>query len=116
MEVNTRFWGSLQLAVDSGVNFPRLLWEAELAYKDGTLSETTSGGYRIGQRLRWLLGDIDSLYLYLKGRYSLKEKLVRLMQFSTPGLRHCRHEVNRWGDLGPARHEFILYIKQLLGR
>ena len=28
MEVNTRFWGSLQLAIDSGVDFPALLLRA----------------------------------------------------------------------------------------
>ena len=27
MEVNGRFWGSLQLATDAGVDFPRLLLE-----------------------------------------------------------------------------------------
>jgi hypothetical protein len=73
-------------------------------------------GYRVGQRLRWLLGDFDSLYLYLKGRYTLLQKLRRLLAFVTPRLRHCRHEVNRWRDLAPAKHELLLYIKQLLGR
>ncbi len=27
MEINGRFWGSLQLAIDAGVDFPRLLVE-----------------------------------------------------------------------------------------
>lgn len=27
MEINGRFWGSLQLAIDAGVDFPRLLLE-----------------------------------------------------------------------------------------
>ena len=30
MEVNTRFWGSLQLAIDAGVDFPKLLLQAQL--------------------------------------------------------------------------------------
>ena len=101
MEVNTRFWGSLQLAIDAGVNFPRLL---------------PLDNYRVGQRLRWLLGDLDSLYLYLKGSYSWAQKLQRIRQFLTPGLGYTRHEINRWGDLGPARHELSLYIKHLTRR
>lgn len=116
MEVNTRFWGSLQLAIDAGVDFPRLLWEAERAAIEDRLPPAPSDEYRIGQRLRWLLGDLDSLYLFLKADYSVVQKLKRILVFVTPRLLHCRHEVNRWGDLGPARHEFSLYIKQLLGR
>jgi predicted ATP-grasp superfamily ATP-dependent carboligase len=124
MEVNTRFWGSLQLSIDSGVDFPRLLWQAELARTGRGATVAAQVGradgenkeYRVGQRLRWLLGDFDSLYLYIKGGYSPKQKLRRVLAFFTPRWRHCRHEVNRWGDLGPARHELVLYIKQLLGR
>lgn len=115
MEVNTRFWGSLQLAIDSGVDFPRLLWEAELA-RQGHIRRPVAVNYRTGQRLRWLLGDVDSLYLYLKSDYTWKQKLQRVVQFFTPRLTHCRHEINRWGDLGPARYELLLYLKQLVGR
>lgn len=116
MEINTRFWGSLQLAIDAGVDFPRLLWSAELARMGRGEPLSVTRNYRIGQRLRWLLGDVDSLYLYLKGSYSWAQKLQRIIQFVTPCLRHSRHEVNRWGDLGPARHELLLYLKQLTGR
>lgn len=110
MEVNTRFWGSLQLAVDSGVDFPR--WLVELA-----LGQTPKvpPDYRIGQRLRWLLGDLDSLYLYLKAAHSPADKLNRVIQFLTPG-HHTRHETNRYGDWGPGWFECKLYIAQLLGR
>lgn len=111
MEVNTRFWGSLQLAIDSGVNFPALLWRIQ---QSKPVPDTS--GYRVGQRLRWLLGDVDSLYLYLKGRYTIGEKARRVLQFLTPRFRASRHEVNRLDDLGPARHEMTLYLKQLVGR
>lgn len=111
MEVNTRLWGSLQLAIDSGVDFPRLLWNVQRG--------TASPGpvrYRVGQRLRWVLGDLDALYLYLKGRYTIRQKFRRVMQFMTPRFRHCRHEVNRWGDLRPALYEIKQYFKQLMGQ
>ncbi|WP_111641463.1 carboxylate--amine ligase [Marinimicrobium alkaliphilum] len=110
MEVNTRFWGSLQLAVDAGVDFPLLLWQVHQSQaidRDWT--------YRIGQRLRWWLGDLDSLYIYCKGPYSAAQKLRRLFGFLLPSWR-CRHEVNRFGDLKPAWYELTCYIKQLVGR
>lgn len=111
MEVNTRFWGSLQLAIDSGVDFPALLAEAERTQHAQVVT-----GYLVGQKLRWLLGDLDSLYIFCKSNASIVQKLQRLMQFLTPNLLACRHEINRWGDLGPAKHEVKLYIQQLLGR
>jgi predicted ATP-grasp superfamily ATP-dependent carboligase len=54
MEVNPRFWGSLHLAILSGVNFPYLILKMARGDKfDPVLS------YRIGKRCRWLLlGDI----------------------------------------------------------
>lgn len=111
MEVNTRFWGSLQLAIDAGVDFPKLLWGIEQRLPLGALE-----GYRIGQRLRWFLGDVDGLYIYLKGPYQLRHKLRRILQFLRPHLRHSRCEINRVGDMRPAWHELKLYLRNLAGR
>ena len=111
MEVNTRFWGSLQLAIDSGVNFPALLLKTCL----GEAVEPVRD-YRVGQRLRWLLGDVDSLYLVLRDAgFSRQQKLSRLFEFFTPHFRHTRHEVNRWGDLGPAWFELREWVRALGG-
>lgn len=74
MEINGRFWGSLQLAIDAGVDFPRLLAE--------TVSETTGGGLdidihppvaRIGVRSRWFWGDVDHLIGVLKAPRGYRE-------------------------------------------
>ena len=111
MEVNTRFWGSLQLAIDAGVNFPLMLCKIAL----GETAENLN--YKKGQRLRWLLGDVDSLYLYLRdSEFSLKEKLLKLIQFLTPMPWCTRHEVNRWDDMGPAWFELNQYWKQIFNR
>lgn len=111
MEVNTRFWGSLQLSIDAGVDFPRLLVQSELG-----LAGEIPDNYRIGKRLRWLLGDIDSLYLYLKGSYSLRQKLCRIIAFLTPSLFRTQYETNRLDDPGPGIYELRTYIRQLFGR
>ncbi|HEX2188301.1 MAG TPA: ATP-grasp domain-containing protein [Longimicrobiaceae bacterium] len=56
MEVNGRFWGSLQLAMDAGVDFPALLLEAATGRKPAPVHT-----YRTGVRLRWTWGEVDHL-------------------------------------------------------
>jgi len=54
MEINPRFWGSLQLAVASGVDFPYLM----LKMANGESFEPILH-YAVGKRFRWLLlGDL----------------------------------------------------------
>jgi predicted ATP-grasp superfamily ATP-dependent carboligase len=54
MEINPRFWGSLQLAVASGVDFPYLI--LKMAQRE---SFEPILHYAVGKRFRWiLLGDI----------------------------------------------------------
>lgn len=61
MEINGRFWGSLQLAVDSGVDFPALLVSAAIKRPIPAPSD-----WRTGIRLRWEWGDIDHLLIRLR--------------------------------------------------
>ena len=54
MEVNPRFWGSLQLAIVSGVDFPYLILRMARREKFEPIVR-----YAVGKRFRWLLlGDI----------------------------------------------------------
>ena len=109
MEINTRFWGSLQLAIDAGVDFPWLLYQIQTGQQPAAIDS-----YACGRRLRWLLGDLDSLYLVLRsGDYSLQQKLARLGQFLLPQPWRVRHEVNRLGDLKPAWIEWRHYLAAL---
>ena len=109
MEINTRFWGSLQLAIDAGVDFPWLLYQVATGTPPVAVTE-----YKTGIRLRWLLGDLDSLYLTLRDpRNSLKEKLEAALHFLTPAPFRTRHETNRWADMGPFRHELKHYLRDL---
>lgn len=108
MEVNPRFWGSLQLAIDSGIDFPWWLYLASTGQK------VPEAAWRY-RRVRWLLGDLDRLYLVLKAptaTYPLSKKLLEMLRFFKPGLR-TRHEVNRWNDLGPFWFELKQYIRAL---
>ena len=62
MEVNGRFWGSLELAVRSGVDFPNL-WAGLL---HGERVEAPAD-YQTGVTLRWLWGDVKRLLYILAG-------------------------------------------------
>jgi len=110
MEVNTRFWGSLQLAIDAGVNFPEQLYRITIGKPP-----LRCPPYKTGVRLRWLLGDFDSLYLFFRNpKYSLYDKLARLLSFFTPHFFSTRHEINRLGDFRPAINEFKQYIRDII--
>lgn len=111
MEVNPRFWGSLQLAIDCGIDFPRLLFEVCEGREPHTPAE-----YPVGRRLRWLLGDLDSLYLFLRDKkhYTTQQKLRRALEFLRPGIGRTNHEINRLNDLRPAWYECVQYVRDIL--
>lgn len=110
MEINTRFWGSLQLAIDAGIDFPYLLYQLACGEQPAPVQS-----YKTGLRLRWLLGDLDSLYLTLRDRqYPATMKLQAVLQFLKPSPFRTRHEIDRWGDMGPFRHELRQYIADLI--
>ena len=96
MEVNGRLWGSLQLAIDAGINFPTLLMACALG---ATMSPTN--GYRVGVRSRWFWGDVDNLYLRLKNGGDMRGKLAALREFLHVRRGRDREEIWRWRDPGP---------------
>jgi len=56
MEINGRFWGSLQLAIDAGVDFPNLLVQSALGIRQQAPTD-----FRDGLRSRWEWGDVNHL-------------------------------------------------------
>jgi len=110
MEVNGRFWGSLQLSIDSGVDFPAIL----LHLSQGA-SVPLQSDYRIGQRLRWLLGDLDNLLLQLRGRIGPGTRWTALRSFAaTFADPLCRQEIWRSEDPKPAWREAGRWLGALL--
>ena len=115
MEINGRFWGSLQLAIDAGIDFPVLLLRCALGQVP---TEQPANGYRIGVRSRWFWGDVDHLYLRLTRSLAQLQvaadydsRLRAVLRFLTvhPGRDRC--EVWRWRDPAP----FLLETSQRLG-
>jgi predicted ATP-grasp superfamily ATP-dependent carboligase len=114
IEINGRFWGSLQLAVDAGVNFPLLLLNMAMG-KPATVPEN---GYRIGVKSRWLLGDLDQLIMRLTRRESslhlppgAPSRLQSLVSFCRFFEQDLFYEVEQADDLGPSKFEIMRYVK-----
>lgn len=110
MEINGRFWGSLALAVGCGLNFPLI------AYELATGKEIEpQGSYRTGIRNRWLLGDLDNLYLTMRNRSadnSIRHRLRTLGTFLIPFPRRTQYEVLNFRDMAPFLYELRRYISR----
>lgn len=114
MEINGRFWGSLQLAVDAGVDFPRLLVESALGKHPAPVLR-----YRIGVRSRWWWGDLDHLLARLRyssaklalppGAPSRWRVVLDFLKLWRPG---DRNEVFRLSDPRPFWRESVAWIQR----
>lgn len=115
MEVNGRFWGSLQLAIDAGVDFPYLSCQLALGDRLGL-----PASYRVGHRTRWWLGDLDHLLLRVFDRdegplHSPVSKLRTAVDFARATAPGVRNELVRADDLMPACRELWYYARDLSG-
>jgi predicted ATP-grasp superfamily ATP-dependent carboligase len=116
MEVNGRFWGSLQLAIDAGVDFPRLL--AASALGEQVEPQLT---YRIGVRSRWWWGQIDHLIGRVRpstsagqlppGTRTARDAVADLLL--GPFRRGDYEEVLWWNDPRPFWNETIQWMTAL---
>ncbi|HEV8265264.1 MAG TPA: ATP-grasp domain-containing protein [Gemmatimonadales bacterium] len=96
MELNGRLWGSLQLAIDAGVDFPALLVACALGADVPAVT-----GYRVGVRSRWFWGDVDHLYLRLRDGGGRAARLAAVRDFFRLGFGRDREEIWRWRDPAP---------------
>jgi predicted ATP-grasp superfamily ATP-dependent carboligase len=117
MEANGRFWGSLQLAIDAGVDFPKLLVDSTL----GVELEPVRA-YRTGVRSRWLWGDVDHLLWILRAprgyrslHASLPGRLQALGRFLVPWRPGERSDVLRIDDPRPFLRESVQWLADVLG-
>jgi hypothetical protein len=112
IELNPRVWGSLQLAVDAGADFPGLL----LALHAGAPRPRFEP--RAGVRLRWGLGDFDRLLILLRRaeerRRTGTTRRVALAEF-VAGFGAARDEVLRRDDPRPFASELRAWLAAALG-
>ena len=115
MEVNARFWGSLQLAIDSGVDFPKILVDLATGKE-----RAPSPPAKVGVRSRWLWGDVDHLIAALRAPRSFRRSFSdvptpwgALQNFLVPWRPGNRLEVLRLSDPGPFLRESAEWFRAL---
>lgn len=112
MEINGRFWGSLQLAIDAGVDFPGMLVHIAMGERVEPVES-----YRVGVKSRWLLGDLDALLMRLfKGADALHlgpghpGKVRAVAEFLKFFQRDMRYEIWSSTDMRPSLHEAVRWF------
>jgi len=114
MEINGRFWGSLQLAIDAGVDFPRLLLEAATGHVPETIPQ-----FSADIRSRWFWGDVDHLLTRMRRsdeQLSMPPGSPSRKSAFRDFFRHDprdRSEVFRMHDMKPFLRESIQWFQQL---
>ena len=119
MEINGRFWGSLQLAVAAGVDFPMLC----LDYYLGKNPASLHSDYLVGHRLKWFFGILDHLIIRLKNNskhMTLPPEIPGMTGVLSALLRsgggNTSQDVYDPKDLVPFISETGAYVMQLFGR
>lgn len=116
MEVNGRFWGSLQLSSDAGLNFPLMLYR--LASGENVRNEFE---YKPGVKSRWFLGDLDQLltrWTHPSGQDGFPAyqgtRLGALLDFMKFYEMNLHYEVLRWQDPAPGWYECWSYAREMM--
>jgi predicted ATP-grasp superfamily ATP-dependent carboligase len=115
MEVNPRFWGSLQLAIDSGVDFP---WHLYQAIEGDPV--TPIPRWEVGRRSRWIWGEVDHLLTRLRHTPATLDLpadarglFSTALQILTPWRPRQRSDVFHWADPLPAWRETVAWFRAL---
>jgi predicted ATP-grasp superfamily ATP-dependent carboligase len=101
LEVNPRWWGSLALATQSGVDFPVLIHQ--MIHEEISSPQPE---YRTGVKVRWLLGDL----LAIRNQF-LAGQMPRLNSFWPAVNGYDDAYAN---DLRPLAAEFFLFFRKRL--
>src|SRR5205823_5177184 len=99
MEINPRLSASVEIAVRSGVDFPYLLYQ----WANGERIDTVEG-YRVGNWMRYLKGDIMTTIeaLQQRGRPGVTPPVQAILGFWLSFFQPMGYDYLDWRDLGPA--------------
>ena len=116
MEINGRFWGSLQLAIDAGQEFPFAYYQM-IRGRPATMRSD----YIVGIRSYWLMGDVQHVFRVMRGKPAafpgeFPTRRGMLLELLRPSRVPTRHEVLRWSDAKPFLYECASYAVRALQR
>ncbi len=101
MEINPRFWGSLQGAISAGVDFPYLLY---MLFQEGDIDNNNE--YKTGVRTRnAIANDYRHLSSIIRGNFPLESKKSSLLEF-LKFYRDDSYYIFNWDDMQP----FLSYV------
>ena len=103
MEINPRFWGSLNQTVCAGVDFPYLVYTMAI---EGDVQPVFT--YKTGVKTRWMIGDLRALVDYLKTNKRM-EVLKDFFKFNGQ-----YYDDIFFDDLLPTIIEFMIPIKNFI--
>ena len=117
MEINGRFWGTLQLAIACGVNFPCLLLDT----LQGKKLVHQKGEYLLGHKMKWFFGTLDHLLIRLKNSDAVlnlpsgaPSKLGVVKNFAKLWSNNTSFDVFDRKDIRPFVHEARCYLRQIV--
>lgn len=103
IEINGRFWGSMELSIICGINYPALYVD----YLTNSNIDVVKD-YIIGKRMKWILGDLDNHLIRIK---SGKEKISTLArEFLQIKDHRTSFDVFKTDDIKP----FLLEVKEYI--
>ena len=117
MEINPRFWGSLSLAIASGVDFPYLLCKMAV---DGDINVPLT--YKPGIKSRWLFyGDFKYLFAVLKGHstpwgYKSPGRIKTFIEFMKFYEKDTTYDFLAWDDPVPGIIKIFSPILTIINR
>lgn len=103
MEINPRFWGSLELAIRSGVDFPWIYYQMASGEPHGSIPVLRRAINR------WVLGETDSLITSIRNNniFGLHASRIGAVLFHLLSLKYGPNcEIERASDLKPALYEY----------
>lgn len=110
MEINPRLAGTLENAIQSGIDFPLMTWQ----WASGQ-SVSRVENYRTGVRTRWLLGDLRWLFENLRsGRPDTVPRLQACWLFASEFARTNHYDYLDFHDPGPAVGEFKGIVRSFI--
>jgi len=117
MEINGRFWGSLQLAIASGIDFPNLL----IDFLTGKGPAKVVSSYQTGYKLKWILGTLDHLIIRLKNTHhelyndqNFRSRWRAFLDFIKVKEKKTTFDVFDRQDIRPFLFELKDYVKDIM--
>ncbi|RBW70188.1 ATP-grasp domain-containing protein [Bacillus taeanensis] len=112
MEVNGRPWGSMDLAISSGVEFPRMMLDLfvhNLSYQK--LQKNYQQDYELDAYSKWIVGELNFIRYLLKESLPFKQKMKLLIEVLFHKPKKVTYDTFHANDPLPFFMEFLTILK-----